>query len=192
MNVQPRFIVFEGIDASGTTTQALMLAEALQGRGIDAVRTKEPCYGTPIGDMIGEYLAKRKEFSPHTLALLFAADRLEHTAVIREWLAAGKTVVSDRYLHSNMAYQGAHGIDVQWIRALERFAISPDLVVFLRISPEHAARRRLDKDRNEENLAYQAKVADAYEKIREEGWLVMDATLSKETIHEGVMKRIFP
>jgi dTMP kinase len=185
-----KFIVFEGIDASGTTTQALLLKEALKKKGIDAIRTKEPCYGTPTGDLIGEYLHKKHEFSPKTLALLYTADRLEHNREIQKWLAEGKTVISDRYLHSNMAYQGAHGVDMEWIRILERFAFPPDLVVFLRISPEEASRRRQEKDRNEENLAYQKKVAGMYERIVEKEWLVVDGTKPKEEIHAIVLESV--
>jgi dTMP kinase len=141
-----KFIALEGIDGSGLTTQAAMLRDWFREQGLKCLATKEPTDG-PIGVTIKLYLNKRlngpadDEFE-HMLALLFAADRLDHVAnVIRPGLAQGAHVVSDRYLTSSLAYQGAY-LGLEAVRAMNQRCPPPDLTVFLDV-PIGVCRRRL-------------------------------------------------
>ena len=141
-----KFIALEGIDGSGLTTQAAMLREWFRERGQKCLATKEPTDG-PIGATIKQYLKKRlngpanDEFE-HMLALLFAADRLDHVAnAIRPGLRQGAHVVSDRYLASSLAYQGAY-LGLETVRAINRHSPPPDLTVFLDV-PIAVCRRRI-------------------------------------------------
>jgi len=135
-------IVLEGIDGAGTTTQARLLAAELEARGVSVHLTREPSDG-PVGRLLREILAGRHApTDATTLALLFAADRADHIQrEVEPALAAGRTVISDRWYHSSLAYQGTSE-DRAWIAELNRRALRPDLTVFLRVAPEVAAARR--------------------------------------------------
>ena len=166
-----RLIVLEGIDGAGTTTQARLLVEALEGRGIAAHLTREPSDG-PVGRLLREILAGRHApTDPTTHALLFAADRADHIQrEVEPALAAGRVVVSDRWVHSSLAYQGA-GEDRAWIAELNRRARRPDLTLFLEVDAELAARRRAAAGRSEElfdALAVQRQVAENYREVMAE------------------------
>jgi dTMP kinase len=153
MTERGKFVVLEGLDGAGTTTQVARLADALRARRIPVRMTREPSDG-PIGTMIRQVLSGRIVLpagrSPGwaTMALLFAADRMDHVeADIEPYLATGGTVLSDRYDASSLAYQsvvsGRGGADtVEWIRSLNRHAMRPDLTIVLDATPGVAALRR--------------------------------------------------
>ena len=113
----------------------------------------------------GHALPDGAEISQATFSLLFAADRLDHLArEVEPALARGEVVVSDRYYHSSLAYQGT-GAERAWIRELNRAARRPDLTILLRVAPEVAAARRVAAGRAQElfeDLAMQTRVADGY------------------------------
>jgi dTMP kinase len=152
--VSGRLIVIEGLDGAGTTTQAKRLVEHLTKAGTPAHATREPSDG-PVGKLIREMLTgghaiAGEKLSQGTYGLLFAADRLDHLQrEIEPKLAAGMTVVSDRYYHSSLAYQGT-GADRDWIASLNARARKPDITVFLQVRPEVAAERRAAARRKEE------------------------------------------
>jgi dTMP kinase len=149
-----RLIVLEGLDGAGTTTQARRLVEHLHGRGVPAHLTREPSDG-PIGRLIREMLTGHhalpdQSIAQSTFGLLFAADRLDHLQrEVEPKLAAGVTVVSDRWYHSSLAYQGT-GADRDWIATLNSRARRPDLTIFLQVRPEIAAQRRVAAGRVQE------------------------------------------
>ncbi len=143
-----RFLVLEGLDGAGTTTQASRLCSWLAARGRKAHLTAEPSKG-PVGTGIRQILSGRllgtggAPFDPRALALLFAADRLDHwESEIRPNLEAGVDVVSDRYVLSSLAYQGVTTGDAPWVTAINGRAPAPDLTLFLRVRPAVALRRR--------------------------------------------------
>jgi dTMP kinase len=156
------FIVVEGIDGSGTTTQAGLLHAAYQRENAPAHLTQEPSDG-PIGMVIRQVLSGRlvvkglggaRAPSWPTMALLFAADRLDHLeAEILPNLAEGITVLSDRYVYSSLVYQTETSGDLQnlpWVESMNRRAPRPDLTIVLDVSPVVAARRRLQRRQTEE------------------------------------------
>jgi dTMP kinase len=143
-----RFLVLEGLDGAGTTTQAARLCAWLASRGRRAHLTAEPSRG-PVGTEIRQVLSGRlrgaggADFDPRALTLLFAADRLDHwESEIRPNLEAGLDVVSDRYVLSSLAYQGVATGDGPWVAAVNGHAPAPDLTLFLRVRPAVALRRR--------------------------------------------------
>jgi len=172
------FIVFEGLDGAGTTTQAHRLVAALAASGCAAQFTCEPSTG-PVGTMIRQALTGRLRLpeggrlTPATLALLFAADRCDHLAAeVQPLRHAGVTVVCDRYLLSSLAYQGQE-LPAGFVVDANAQAVRPDLTLFLRVSPETALQRRASRHGAEELYEAhetQRRVARAYEEaIRQQG-----------------------
>jgi dTMP kinase len=176
-------IVLEGIDGSGTTTQSRRLVELLKQRGRDARHTFEPTPG-PIGALIRSVLEKRlldpsgshpRRMRSETLALLFAADRLDHLdSVVLPALAEGALVVSDRYDLSSFVYQSATseaGADsLPWLASLNRAARRPDLTIVLDVPFEEARVRRKSRGGAEEIFdadALQRRLAAAYSRAEQ-------------------------
>lgn len=134
------FISFEGGDGAGKSTQAQLLAQALAAQGRQVVLTHEPG-DTELGAQLRQLLLHGPELDPRTEALLFATDRAHHVAtVIRPALAAGKVVITDRYIDSSVAYQaGGHELDPQEIEQLSLWATAglwPDVTFLLDVDPQ--------------------------------------------------------
>ena len=164
-----RLIVLEGLDGAGTTTQARRLVTYLEAHGQRAHLTREPSDG-PIGSLLREMLVGKHaipdaKLGQDTFGLLCAADRMDHLQrEVEPQLASGAIVVSDRWYHSSLAYQGT-GADRDWITQLNSRARRPDVTVFLRVRPEVAAARRVAAGRVQElfeDLRMQEEVAEGY------------------------------
>ncbi len=158
-------IVLEGIDGAGTTTQTRRLGATLRAAGRRVHLTREPSDG-PVGRLLREILAGRHAPTDSTThSLLFAADRADHMArEVEPAIADGQVVISDRWYHSSLAYQGTDQ-ERAWIRELNRRARRPDLTIFLEVTPEVAAARRAADQRSEElfdHIAMQRRVAAGY------------------------------
>jgi dTMP kinase len=184
------FICVEGLDGCGKTTQTKLLVSKLGKKDWGAVYTAEPSRGK-IGQFIKKYcLHGEKRTSPIVEALLFAADRFEH--VEREVIPAlneGKIVVSDRYVYSSLAYQGATGLDLKWIKMINGHAIRPDLAIFVDVEPEAVIKRLKPKKSVMENLETQRKVREVYVKFVEKGELVrIDGNKSKKEVANDILK----
>ncbi|MEM2815749.1 MAG: dTMP kinase [Candidatus Bathyarchaeia archaeon] len=183
MNKQGFFICIEGLDGSGKTTQAKILVKNLIKQGYTALYTAEPSNGK-IGKFIRRYLHGERRFSGIIEALLFAADRFEHVSEeIRPALDEGKIVVSDRYVYSSMAYQGASGIDVDWIKMINKYVLKPDLAIFIDVAPEVVLQRIRRKRTIMEDLKTQRMVREVYMKLVESGELKrVDGNKPKEDL----------
>lgn len=188
------FIVFEGGDASGKSTQARRLAWKLEHAGHTVVETFEPG-ATELGRHIRTLLLDGpEEIEPMTEALLLAADRAEQVAeVIRPALDRGDTVVADRYVPSSLAYQAiGRGLGAEVVEHINRVAtggLEPDVVVVLDVSDEVAtARREAPGDRLERAGAeFHAKVRQAYRDLAaERGWALVDGDGTEDEVAERV------
>jgi dTMP kinase len=192
MTAGARFIVFEGGEGCGKSTQAAALAEFLGG-----VLTREPG-GTELGRALRAVLLDpdAPALDDRTEALLMAADRAQHVAeVVAPALKAGRHVVSDRHTGSSLAYQGSgRGMDLDEIAALSRFAtagLTPDLVVLLEVAPEVAAQRLAGRPDRIEALgdAFHARVADGYRALAAvdpDRWVVLDGGASQHEVSQRV------
>jgi len=171
VNKKGVFICIEGLDGCGKTTQAKLLARKLR-QSHSAIYTAEPSRGK-IGTYIrNSYLYGEKRLSIVLEALLFAADRIEH--VENEVLPAlneGRLVISDRYVYSSLAYQGAAGLSVEWIEKVNEHALKPDLAVFIDVDPKIVMNRLKPKRSVMENLGTQQKVRKIYLRFVEKGSL---------------------
>ena len=183
------FICIEGIDASGKTTHARRLVRNLRQRGFDAIYTTEPSPGE-IGKFIRRYVLQRKKRVPSVVeALLFAVDRVDHLEKrIKPALRQGKIVVSDRYVFSSLAYQGAAGLDLNWIEEINKSALSPDLVIYIDVPPEVVVKRMKRKRSVMESLHTQQKVREIYMKLVENGRLVLiDGNRPKDDVAKDIL-----
>jgi dTMP kinase len=167
------FIVIEGIDGSGKDTHMKYISNELRERGYNVVETAEPSRDR-VGTFLKRYARSGGERLPaETEALLYAADRYEHVKrVIEPALRRGQIVISNRYLHSSLAYQGAAGVDLDWIRELNRFALRPDLGLLLDILPEYSLHRLKRRRSIFESADYLRKVRDIYIRSARQGELV--------------------
>ena len=198
-----RLIVLEGLDGAGTTTQSRRLTEHLRAGGRAVHLTREPSDG-PIGRLIRELLTGRhpipgEAINQSTFGLLFAADRLDHLQrEVEPQLAAGAIVVSDRWYHSSLAYQGT-GADRDWITMLNARARKPDLTIFLQVRPEVAAKRRADAGRVQElfeDMRMQEEVAAGYKATLSELMAqgerieVIDGELSPDAVFQDIVRLV--
>jgi dTMP kinase len=181
------FVCIEGLDGCGKTTQAKLLVGGLK-RDYDAVYTAEPSKGK-IGEFIKKhYLHTDKRGLIVVEALLFAADRFEHLkSEVLPRLDEGKVVVSDRYVYSSLAYQGAAGLDLKWIEQINEHAIRPGLALFVDVEPEIVIRRLKRKKSVMESLENQRKVRKIYLEFVEKGELVsVDGNRSKRKVADDI------
>ncbi|KYF92508.1 thymidylate kinase [Sorangium cellulosum] len=175
------FLVFEGIDGAGTSTQAERYAAHLRAARRLVHVTREPSAG-PVGALLRQVLTHRISLpsarQAEVMALLFSADRLDHLgAEVEPLLRDGYVVISDRYDLSSLAYQsttaaggGEPGDILEWIRTLNRYARRPDATVVIDVAPEIAEQRRRRRGGAEElfeKTELQARLAEAYRRAEE-------------------------
>lgn len=194
------FVVVEGGDGAGKTTQLDLLQRWLQEQGHDVERTREPG-GTTVGESIRELVLEhgRGEVDPRTEALLFAASRAAHVAQrIRPAVRRGAIVLCDRYIDSSIAYQGAgRGLGVEDVASINSWAtegLVPDLTILLDVEPSTAARRRAEREGAADRIesadeafhgvlraAFLDRAAAAPEK-----YLVLEAAAPAEQLHQAI------
>lgn len=216
-----KLIVLEGIDGSGKRTQMELLARTLKSRNIPFSRISFPNYQGFFGKLIARFLngdfGSLEAVDPHFSALLYAGDRVESRASIESVLAAGGTVLADRYIGSNLAHQGARvapgkrGEFVQWLRQLEYeiYSLPPeDLVIYLRVPADEAHRlitqkgdrdyTKLRRDLQEDNLVHLETASEVYDELAQQrNWVKIEcfdagarALRPRETIQEEILRAV--
>jgi len=186
------FICIEGLDKCGKTTHAHLLVKTLRRMGYKAIYTYEPTRG-PIGLTIRKTLLKRKERVPPVLeSVLFAADRLYHVkSEIEPSIETGVIVVADRYLYSSIAYQGATGLNIEWIREINKFAVKPDVAIYIDV-PIEVLKKRWSRNRSVmEQLGIQLKVRMIYEDMVKNGLLLrINGDRSIEEVSKDILELV--
>ena len=194
------FVVFEGGDGVGKSTQVVELVSRLRNRRIEPVVTRQPG-GTPIGEKLRELLLDpgHPELTARTEALVYAADKAQHVEeVILPALAHGKVVVCDRYVDSMIAYQGAGRVlDLAEVEQVARWAtggLRPDLTVLLDIDPAEAVANIRQQDRLEAaGLDFHRRAREHFLRLAGEDperYLVLGARESRENIAEKVAEKV--
>lgn len=167
------FITFEGIDASGKTTQLELLKQELTNKGYNVLVTRQPG-GTKIGQQIRQILLNpaHTEMVPQAELLLYMADRVQHIQeVIEPALQAGKIVLCDRYHDATIAYQGGgRGLDLSWIQQLEKETVrTPDLTLWFELSVEESQKRLNSRNQatGEENCRIEREKQEFFIKVNQ-------------------------
>jgi len=221
MTHRGKFVAIEGIDGSGKRTQIDLLSRALEARGIEHARYSFPRYESSFGHLVARYLngefGRLDGVDAHLSALLFAGDRFESKAELQAALAAGKTILADRYVGSNLAHQTARvGPQrreefLSWLKRLEYGIYGlpvEDLVIYLRLPAVEAHRlvglktsreyTSLQRDLQEADLKHLEQAALVYDRLATEpNWVTVEcfditagALLPPEVIHRAVMAAV--
>jgi len=205
------FIVFEGIDNSGKSTQCRLLLEHLEKEGYEAKMIDFPQYGKKSAALIEEYLSGKygsaSEVSPYVASIFYACDRYDASFKIRQWLKEGKIVVADRYVGSNIGHQGGKIKNrderlkfIRWVYDLEYniFKIpKPDITFILKVSPELSmklASRKKESDIHERDLTHLRDAFNSYieaAKMFPQDFVIIECLkenkfLPKEEIHKKI------
>jgi dTMP kinase len=191
-----KFIVIEGLDGSGQSTQAGLLRDFLLKKGYQVVLTKEPTLDSEAGKKIRQILDKKNRVKPSQLQILFAQDRKEHLKnVIIPALKKNKIVISDRYFFSSLAYGKAEGLDLDWLIKLNDEFLLPDLIFILKVSPEICLKRIEERNQGRERTLFEEKeklekVWQAYQVLpkRFKNVRVIEGEKSKKEVFSQIKK----
>jgi len=193
------FIVLEGIDGCGGETQLSKLIEHFKNERVPAEKLTYPDYTGPIGKLIHEYLYKQYDFSKEVQFLLYFGDFLKDSEKIQGWLNMGKTIVSDRYFTSTLAYQCLNGFPLEKaLQVSELFnLVRPSLIIYLDITAETSMKRKAqekggDLDRNESDRQFLSDLVHSYTQLIEKQtfapWVVVDGEQPIEKVTKDIIR----
>jgi dTMP kinase len=193
------FLVLEGLDGAGGSTQSNLLKRYFEDKHIQPVFVKSPEYETEVGRAIRDYLNGKVKLKTEQAFLLFATDVLNSVPKIKEGLKENKIVFADRYVTSTIAYQCANGFSFESALKFVKSNNYPevDRIIFIDIKPETSMERKMREgalDIHERNLKFLREVRGFYMKEIKENvlgeWVVIDGEKSKEEIHKNILKII--
>ncbi|XP_048757255.2 thymidylate kinase-like [Ostrea edulis] len=169
-------VVLEGCDHSGKSTQCKRLVECLQQKNIPVKPFRFPDRRTSIGQMINGYLGNKQDIEDHAVHLLFSANRWELVPRMKTLLEEGTTLIVDRYAFSGVAFTAAkQGFTIDWCKQPDIGLPRPDLVLFLNLSADAAAKRGTFGNERYEQTDFQVKVANNFLQLKEPYWQEIDA-----------------
>ncbi|CAE6449222.1 unnamed protein product [Rhizoctonia solani] len=196
--VRGAFIVIEGLDRSGKSTQCARMVSRIEGEGKPVKAIKFPDRTTEIGKLIDAYLQSKAEVDDHTIHLLFSANRWELASSIKSLLESGTTIVCDRYAYSGLAFSAAKqkpDLSYEWCLSPDVGLPAPDAAFFLEVAPEVAKQRGGYGQERYENEEMQRAVRQTFQRIGkdvQERWQVVDANRTQGEVEEDLWNRIGP
>lgn len=179
------FILFEGIDRTGKSTQAKLLAEFLDQDGTVCELMRFPDRTTELGQVINNFLSQKENINEKILPSLFSANRYEKKDYMLKKLNEGVNLVVDRYSFSGVAYgttQGQDFKDLQYKEAMMQLP-APDIIIYLDAPVSVTMKRNGAGDEIYETKDFQTKVKSVYNTMKDDSWYVIDATLSQSDAH---------
>ncbi|KAG0093474.1 hypothetical protein BGZ93_010877 [Podila epicladia] len=183
-----RFILLEGCDRAGKSTQCAMLVAALKEKGHAVELCKFPERTTTIGQMINAYLTNAKDLDDQAIHLLFSANRWEAMQAMKTKLREGVHLVVDRYAYSGVAFSAAKGLDLTWCKNPDRGLVRPDLTFFLDLPTSEAEKRGGFGEERYEKRELQEKVRHLFHELKGKEWVMVDARSSVQALHETILK----
>ena len=191
-------IVIEGGDQAGKLTQSILLEKALKKRKIKTKLFHFPDYETPIGKEIRKYLDGKRKFPPQVIHCLLAANRWEKLDTILAAEEKNSVLIMNRYYHSNLVYGLANGLKQKWLENLDEGLPKADLVILLDVTQKESFSRtprnkiggkKMKRDKFEKNKEFSSKISNLYRTVgKKKHWKIIDATMSKEKVHEEILK----
>ena len=191
-------IVIEGGDQAGKLTQSILLEKALKKRKIKTKLFHFPDYETPIGKEIRKYLDGKRKFPPQVIHCLLAANRWEKLDTILSAEEKNSVLIMNRYYHSNLVYGLANGLKQKWLESLDEGLPKADLIILLDVTQRESFSRtpqnkiggkKMKRDKFEKNKEFSTKISSLYRTVaKKKHWKIIDATLSKEKVHEEILK----
>ena len=183
-------IVIEGGDQAGKLTQSTLLEKALKKRKIKTKLFHFPDYQTPIGKEIRQYLDGKRKFPPQVIHCLLAANRWEKLNQILIAQEKNSVLIMNRYYHSNLIYGIANGLKQKWLENLDEGLPKADLVILLDVTQKESfLRQKTHRDKFEKNEEFLRKISKVYHiTAKKKHWKIIDASKSKQEIHEEILK----
>ena len=184
-------IVLEGIDQCGKTTISKLLKNKLLSLNLKTIIQTFPDKSTLIGNVINSYLQGNTKLSPQESHLLYSLNRHEKKNFMEEKLYNNYNIICDRYIFSGIAYSLANGLDHNFCLNTEQYLIKPDLTFYFDISISETNKRRKSlKTDIYETSNFQLKVKEAYSKIKNKDWIIINAEQTPEEITNIILKHI--
>jgi len=183
-------IVIEGGDQAGKLTQSTLLEKALKKRKIKTKVFHFPDYKTPIGKEIRKYLDGKRKFPPQVIHCLLAANRWEKLNEILTAQEKNSVLIMNRYYHSNLVYGITNDMKQKWLENLDAGLPKADLVILLDVTQKESFRRqKTHRDKFEKNEEFLRKISKIYRiTAKKKHWKIIDASKSKQEIHEEILK----
>ena len=191
MSSRGAFILFEGGDRCGKSTQTERILNHLNENGLKSEGIRFPDRKSTIGQMINSYLASTTDMDDRTIHLLFSANRWEAAKGIDTKLAEGTTLICDRYAYSGVAFTSAKGYDLEWCKCPDKGLPRPDAIVYLDMPVEEAAKRGAFGEERYEKIDFQNSVREKYHALRSADadslpWYTIDAAQSLDEVETQV------
>ena len=184
-------IVLEGIDQCGKTTVSKLLKNKLLSLNLKTIIQTFPDKSTLIGNVINSYLQGNTKLSPQESHLLYSFNRHEKKSFMEEKLYNNYNIICDRYIFSGIAYSLANGLDYDFSSNTEQYLIKPDLIFYFDIPISETNKRRKSlKTDIYETSNFQSKVKEAYSKIKNKDWIIINAEQTPEEITNIILKHI--
>eukprot|EP00474_Spongospora_subterranea_P001039 CRZ01497.1 hypothetical protein [Spongospora subterranea] len=180
------FILLEGIDRCGKSTQARRLSDALKSQGCRTEIINFPNRTTVVGKVIDEYLSGGTEMSDHAMHLLFSANRWEMSESITSKLSSGITLIVDRYVFSGIAFSVAKGLDMDWCRSCDIGLPSPDVTFLLDMPCEESKQRGGYGRERYENDEMQIHVRRIFQMLQRPEWKIINASRPVDVVHNEI------
>jgi dTMP kinase len=185
-------IVIEGSDQAGKKTQSALLANALKKSKIKTKIFSFPDYTTPLGKEIDRFLHGKRKFPSQVIHCLLAANRWEKLDEIKKAHTQNSVLIMNRYYQSNLVYGVANGLALDWLQGLDSGLPKADLVIVLDVSYRQSfLRKRKNRDRFEKDTRFLTKISKTYRALAKKlGWNIIDASGTKQEVHQQIMKII--
>ncbi len=186
-------IVLEGFDQAGKQTQSELLAKALRIRGHKCKIFSFPDYHTPVGKEIKYYLNGKRKFPLQVIHCLLAANRWEKLQTIQKDLSKNYILIMNRYYQSNLVYGIVNGLNINWLSNLDAGLPKENLVILLDVKPKDSfIRKRASRDKFEKNKEFAQKITRTYRRLaRDHGWKIVNASRTKDQIHNEIREIAF-
>ncbi len=168
-----------------------MLCDFLKERNSNFEFLSFPAYSTALGHEIKEYLLGRRDYTPETTHMLYAANRYEFKLTIERWISEERIVILNRYCESNVAYGVADGLARTWVEQLESKMPQSNYVFYLKISPDLSLQRKVSRDRYETDLKFLTRVSQVYDALAlDTRWISVDADRDPEIVQYEIRKTL--